>query len=372
MKELTFGVNACYVRHGRVGGGEQAAVNLLEGLGSEADSDENWIVYDREPLVTREPLHPVREHTLPGAARVNRMVYEPAALSLVRQPSVWLHLNYYTPFGLRAPSVTVVHDLQFRHFPENVRSARRLWLRRAHAQTARRAKVIVAISDFTARDLHRLHGSAIDGKVEVIPNAVSFERLRTAGLELPPGLARRRPFLLSVAAHFRHKNLETLLAAHQLIARRRELDLVLVGQMHSRLAGRIATPNIDSRNAPPGVVFTGFIPDDVLGALYRSAAAFVFPSLFEGFGLPVIEALGLRVPTVTTRCGAIPEVGGEYPLYVDDPRSAAELAEAVEAALDQPDSARPTDAEAAKLRAKYSPVTIATRYADLLRRIAGR
>ncbi|MGW7409926.1 glycosyltransferase family 4 protein [Streptomyces sp. NPDC054833] len=373
MKRLEFGVNACFVRHGRVGGAEQATVNLLQGLRSEAATDERWVVYDREPLVTRGPLAPVRERTLRDVASVNRMVYEPVALSLRRQPSVWLHLSYVTPIGLRAPSVTVVHDLQYKYFPENVPTLKRAWLIRAHAMTARRAQAIVAISQFTARDLYRLHGSTVDGKVEVIPNAVSFDRLIAAAPEeLPPHLVPRRPFLLAVAAHYRHKNLKTLIAAYELIAKRHEVDLVLVGQRLEQLSGHFRAPSIESEEARPGVRFTGFVPDAVLGALYRSASVFVFPSLFEGFGLPIVEALGLRVPTVTTRCGSIPEIGADHPLYVNDPRSPEELAEAVEAALDKPDIARPDEAAAEKLRAVYSPSAVAARYADLLRRVAGQ
>ena len=147
------------------------------------------------------------------------------------------------------------------------------------------------------------------------------------------------------------------------------MTLVLVGQSRGNLAGRGSATDLDTPGRSSSVVVTGFVDDAVLGELYRGAAAFAFPSLFEGFGLPVVEALGLRVPTVTTRCAAIPEVGGTYPLYVDDPLSAPELAQALRAVLDEPDSARPNAAEAQALRGMYTPIAIAERYGELIRKL---
>ena len=144
------------------------------------------------------------------------------------------------------------------------------------------------------------------------------------------------------------------------------MALVLVGQLRRNLAGRSSATDVDAPGSS-NVVVTGFVDDAVLGELYRRAAVFAFPSLFEGFGLPIVEALGLRVPTVTTRCTAIPEVGGAYPIYVDDPLSAPELAEALRTALDKPDSARPNITEAQALRELYAPAAIAERYAQLIR-----
>ena len=173
----TFAINACFVRHGRVGGAEQAAVNLVEGLRGQVRRDERWLVYDREPLVTRAPIRPLTQRTLPSLPRVNRMAYEPLALSMVRRPSAWLHLNYATPAGLRGPAVTVIHDAQYAHFPENFTAVKRRWQARAHARTVAHATVTIAISEFTARDLVRLHGRDVASRIVVLPDPVSFERL---------------------------------------------------------------------------------------------------------------------------------------------------------------------------------------------------
>ena len=363
---MQVAVNACFVSHGRVGGAEQLVVNLLDGLRDQVADDETWRVYSREPLVTTYPVEPLHINVMPEARRVNRMAFETLMLPREPRPDVWLHLNYFTPPMLRRPSVTVVYDVQYAHLPANFSRVKRAWLDFAHKGTARRADKIVAISEHTADDLVRLHGSKVADRIEVIPSPVSFDRL-SAPARLPPGVPTARPYILGVAAHYRHKNLATLIAAHALLAKKIDVALVLVGQSRGNLAGRGSATDLDAYGGSKDVVVTGFVDDAVLGELYRSAAAFAFPSLFEGFGLPVVEALGLRVPTVTTRCAAIPEVGGTYPLYVDDPLSAPELAQALRATLDQPDSARPSAAEAKALRETYTPSVIAERYAGLIR-----
>jgi glycosyltransferase involved in cell wall biosynthesis len=363
---MRVSVNACFVSHGRVGGAEQLVVNLLDGLRQHVLADEAWRVYSREPLVTTYPVEPLRMKVMTETPRVNRMAFEALRLPREPKPDVWLHLNYFTPPLLRAPSATVVYDVQYVHHPENFSHAKRAWLDFAHKRTARLADKIVAISEHTAEDLVRLHGSRIESRIEVIPSPVSFDRL-SAPAPLPKAVPTDRPFILGVAAHYRHKNLATLIEAHALLARKLDVALVLVGQSRGNLAGRSSATELDTSRNRANVFATGFIDDAVLGELYRRAAVFAFPSLFEGFGLPIVEALGLRVPTVTTRCAAIPEVGGAYPLYVDDPLSVPELARALQAVLEKPDMARPDALQAAALRDTYAPAEIAQRYAALIR-----
>ena len=129
---------------------------------------------------------------------------------------------------------------------------------------------------------------------------------------------------------------------------------------------------VDEVSRGPGVIYTGYVSDAVLGELYRRATMFAFPSLFEGFGLPVVEALGLGLPTVTTRCGSIPEVGDDLAVYVDDPMSVSELAGVLDSVLLEPEAARPSAEDVTRLRARYSPGTVAAQYAEVLREVATR
>ncbi len=369
MTGARIAVNACFLRHSRVGGAEQMLLNLVEGLdGLMADAVGRTAseVISREKLITSDAWGQLRPRVLPQLPSVNRMAFESLALPTVPAPDVWLHTNYFTPPRLRAPSVTVIHDAHYLHLPDSFSSVKRSWLAAAHRHTLHRAAHVVAISEFTRQDLLRRFGGRFDDKIRVIPNAVSFSRL---GPEADWSPDQDEPYLLAVAAHYPHKNLQTLIDAHALLEKGQPIRLILVGQPSSELAGSV--------NAPAGftaahdrVTFTGYVSDERLGRLYRGASAFVHPSLFEGFGLPVVESLALRVPTITTRCAAIPEVAGEHPTYVDDPLDAHELAAAISHVLDHPDSARPSPEQARALRARYAPSEVAAAYLSLLGAIA--
>lgn len=363
---MATAVSACFVRTGRVGGAEQALYNLLAGLRSVSAP---WEVvtaevlqpgFDLAPLVAR-PVH------VPGVH--NRVVVETLMLPTLRDVDHWLLPNYYTPLGLRGRVVTIIHDAQHEHFPENFSAGKRAWLRAAHRYTMRRASVVVAISQFVADDLVRVHGDRYAGKVEVIPDAVSFDRLSPGAL--PSGVPADREIVLCVSGGYRHKNLETLVRAFADVAvRRPQSQLVIVGQAPELLLGaRQGTPVsglVGELGLADRVSVLGYVSDAELGALYRRAAVLAMPSLFEGFGLPVIEALGLGVPVVSTRCGALAEVSLGLARYVDNPMSAAEMAGRLVDVLAEGDAARPSSADVERVRARYDPRRIAHAIAKLV------
>jgi glycosyltransferase involved in cell wall biosynthesis len=112
------------------------------------------------------------------------------------------------------------------------------------------------------------------------------------------------------------------------------------------------------------VTVLGYITDAELGALYRAASVLAMPSLFEGFGLPVVEALGLGVPVVSTRAGSLTDVSLGLARYIDDPTSAAEMAGAVIAVLAE--GTRPSDADVEQVRARYDPAAVASLFKTAL------
>ncbi|HEY0869330.1 MAG TPA: glycosyltransferase family 1 protein, partial [Acidothermaceae bacterium] len=303
--------------------------------------------------------HPVH---VPGVH--NRVAVETLMLPSIRGIDRWLLPNYYTPIGLRGRVVTVIHDAQHEHFPENFSTRKRAWLRAAHRYTMRRADTVVAISSFVADDLIRLHGSHYADKISVIPNAVSFDRLEPGSV--PPGVPANREVVLCVSGSYRHKNLQTLVRAFaEVAARRPESHLVIVGQAPELLLGaRQATPVsvlVGELDLADRVTSLGYVSDATLGALYRRASVVAMPSLFEGFGLPVIEALGLGVPVVSTRCGALEEVSLGLAHYVDDPLSSPELASRLVDMLVE--GYKPSAADVEQVRARYDPRRVAGLYA---------
>jgi glycosyltransferase involved in cell wall biosynthesis len=279
--------------------------------------------------------------------------------------------NYFTPpiipprFGR---VVTVIHDFQYRHFPQYTRRRKRLWLRLAHDLTFRRADVVVVLSDFVRQDVIRHYGGRALEKLVVIPNPISWEHLEDGRAQE----AGRRPYILTVASHYPHKNLETLLRAFSILRSRvPDVDLVIAGQRRSELVGQMAGgPDLEELASSLGlsdqVRFTGHVGDAELADLYRNAALFAFPSLFEGFGMPPVEALGLGVPTLTTRCASLPEVTLEGAHYVDRPQDAEEWAERIQAILEHRSDFEVPPATVAAIRERYAPERIGKLYAEAL------
>jgi glycosyltransferase involved in cell wall biosynthesis len=364
---MATAVSACFVRAGRVGGAEHALYNLLDGLRSVTASDP-WSVITAEPLVPGFDLAPLvpRAVHLPGVH--NRVAVETLMLPTVRGIDHWLLPNYYTPVGLRGRIVTVIHDAQHEHFPENFSPRKRAWLRAAHRHTMRRADVVVAISAFVGDDLVRIHGDRFARKVVVIPNAVSFDRLQPGSL--PAGVPSDREIVLCVSGAYRHKNLPTLVRAFAEVTRRRtDAYLVIVGQAPELLLGARKGTDVGVLVGELGladrVTVLGYVTDPQLGALYRAAAVLAMPSVFEGFGLPVVEALGLGVPVVSTHAGSPPGVAFGVPTLVENSYDALEFAERLLAVLADRPRYAPTDEQSARIKAHYSPHRIARSYVDL-------
>jgi glycosyltransferase involved in cell wall biosynthesis len=219
------------------------------------------------------------------------------------------------PPGGAPPAAVTVHDLQHELYPEFFSRAELAYRRVLYRQAVKQSKVVIAISEHARRTLLDTYG--LDpARVVAIPLGIDHDRLT-------PGEAPRRPFLLYPANPWPHKNHERLYRAFSLLRRDRpELGLVLTG------TGQAA-------ELPDGVESRGRVPYDELVSLYRTAAALVFPSLYEGFGLPPLEAMACGCPVAVSNATSLPEVCGDAAEYFD-PLSPGDMARAVGAVLDNP------------------------------------
>jgi len=215
------------------------------------------------------------------------------------------------------PTVVTVHDLAFLRFPNTLTPGRRRYLTAATRDAVRRAERVIAVSASTARDVVELLGAAPD-LVTVVPLAAdpAFRPLPPAALaafRAERGLAR--PFVLSVATLEPRKNLPLLLRAFARIAADVEHDLVLVGAegwMGGELRATLGRLNLGDR-----VRLAGFGDPADLPSWYGAAELFVYPSLFEGFGLPPLEAMACGTPVVVSTAASLPEVVGDAALAID-------------------------------------------------------
>ncbi len=217
--------------------------------------------------------------------------------------------------ALRVPTAITLHDVQHLDLPHLFSRAERTFRALAYHRSARSAGIVIVPSAFVReRAIHFL--GLEPSRVRVIHHGIDHERLR-------PGVAPKEQFLLYPARPWPHKNHGRLFDAFALLRRERpELRLVLTGGGHDGAA-------------PEGVEVLGNVSDDELVSLYQRASALVFPSLYEGFGLPPLEAMACGCPVACSNVAALPEVCGEAARYFspDDP---ADIARAVGEVLAAP------------------------------------
>ena len=216
---------------------------------------------------------------------------------------------FVAPLLLSVPMVVTVYDLTFMRYPERLTTARRLYLRSLTELTCKRARRILAISESTKQDLVDLLNIPAE-KVDVTPLGYDREIHKS----LPPqtveafrtekGLPER--FWLYLGTIEPRKNLVTLIEAYAKLPASERLPLILAGGK-GWLTGPIFEA-IERNNLSDSITLPGFIPTDDLALWYNSAECFIFPSVFEGFGLPVLEAMACGTPVITSNVSSLPEV----------------------------------------------------------------
>jgi glycosyltransferase involved in cell wall biosynthesis len=227
------------------------------------------------------------------------------------------------------PTVLTVHDLIFRHLPVHHKPLNRWYLNLTMPLYCRRAMHIVTISKWTARDLVSAYGVPKE-KITVVPEAAD-PRFHPQSSDTIAAVRARYGlpvhYLLFVGTIEPRKNLTRLLAAFETVHANGLTDgLVIVGRRGWLCDDFFAA--LERSSARDAVILSGYVPDEDLPAVYAGAQALVFPSLYEGFGLPVLEAMACGTPVLASRASSVPEVGGEAALYFD-PTSVEEMADNV-------------------------------------------
>jgi len=322
-------------------GNETYAANLVEAL-AEVGGDHLYTVYvtreeARARFAGRWPHVGVRR-TLPHTP----LVRIPFTLSaeLRRRPVDLLHVQYTAPPFPPCPVVSTVHDLSFEHLPETFKRRSRMQLRLTVRRTARLAAHVIAPSEYTRQDLVRTYG--LDpARVSVVPLAAA-PHFRPVAEETELERVRRRygiagEYVLAVGSIQPRKNLARLVRAYSDLRRARRgsnlPQLVLAGKrawLYGETLGAIEAGGVRD-----SVVLTGYVREDDLPALYSGALCFVYPSFFEGFGLPPLEAMSCGAPVVAGDRTSLPEVVGDAGLLVD-PFDEGALADAVGRLIDDP------------------------------------
>ena len=238
------------------------------------------------------------------------------ALGKLRRNDLFFSPGYNTPLYCRGRFVFTIHDLSHVHCPENTSPLIRLYYATVMKRACQRAASILTVSEFTRREIVEWSG-------------VSLEKVFNVGCGVDPAYCPEGdsyglpfPYLLCVSNRKRHKNEFRVVKAFANAGLGAEMHLVFTGNSTTELADCI-----ERQHVAPFVHFTGPVPEEKLPSLYRGAEALLFPSLYEGFGFPVLEAMACGIPVVTANVTAMPETAGDAALLVD-PTSVEEIAEA--------------------------------------------
>jgi len=269
------------------------------------------------------------------------------------------------------PAAIFVHDLAFRIRPQEVPWQQRMYFRAVLPRALRQAAAVIVPSESTRRDLLQLYKvSGLEHKVEVIPEGVPPA---VAAGPLPDGV--EPGFILAVGTVEPRKNYPRLLAAYrQLRGHRGALPFIINGRPgvpQLVIAGRAGWAYGDTLRriaAEPGVRYLGHVDEPTLAALYESASVLAFPSLYEGFGLPLLEAMTRGVPAVVGATGALPElaVGSAITVNAED---AGAIAGGLERLLADEGLRKKLAAEGIRRARSYTWANAAERTLDVLRRI---
>jgi glycosyltransferase involved in cell wall biosynthesis len=272
----------------------------------------------------------VQRTGLPTANPWGRILWEQFVQPVTaRQSGVdLLHmLAYVSPLVATVPSVVTVHDLSFLRAPERFRPANRTYLSLLTGLSCQRARRIIAVSQHTKKDVMKVYGVP-EEKIDVVYSGLDAAFVRPA----PEAIGRFREahglpdkFILYLGTIEPRKNLSSLIRAY---ARVRPAGVKLVCAGGRGWMSEDVFQTVEELRLSRDVIFPGFVPDDDLPYWYSAAQVFVYPSAYEGFGLPVIEALACGVPTITTNASSLPEAAGDAALLFPPDDSAA-LAEAL-------------------------------------------
>jgi glycosyltransferase involved in cell wall biosynthesis len=325
---MRIGIDAHMVGHGETGN-ESYIAQLL--LAIEKSGLTEAFAYLREPSNWPDPVPPqhVRVRRLRPAGDAGRLLFGLPWMAHTDHLDL-LHVTYHAPLWLSSPFVVTVHDLSFKHFPRFFSARDHTVFRLLIPATLSRAELVIADSECTRRDLLEFFPQT-RGKVTVIPLAASGDFHPVRDKRQIADFCRRYavepPFFLALGSMNPRKNLRRLIQAWDLAQSScPSATLVIAGPPGFRHANLLRAAQ--STRAPERIRFIGRIQSCDLPLAYNAAAGLVYPSLYEGFGLPVLEAMACGTPVLASATSSIPEVAGSAALLFD-PTSIPAIAESM-------------------------------------------
>ncbi|MBI3510720.1 MAG: glycosyltransferase family 4 protein [Bacteroidetes bacterium] len=353
-------VNTRLFIHGRLDGISRFAFETLSRI-TRGNPDVNFVfLFDRaihEDFIFSENISPVK--ILPPARRpflfdlwLNWSVH-----GVLRdlKPDLFFSPDGFLPLKGTTPCLPVIHDLNFEHYPQDLPKNFSKWYRKKFPLFAHRAARIATVSEFSKKDISEKYGIAKE-KIDVVYNGASegFVPLTNEMISsVRKKYSQGHPYFLFIGALHPRKNLERLVKAFIEFKKKNnsQTKLLIAGEEYWKYNS--LKELIDSLPGKDEIIFTGRLDEDELHRVTASALALTYVPYFEGFGIPIVEAMACNVPVLTSNVTSMPEVGGDAVLYCD-PFSVESISSAL-AVLDSDETIRDSLVKKARTqREKFS------------------
>ncbi len=336
---MRIGINALFLIPGKVGGSEVYLRNLICHLAKIDRRNEYILFTNRENYGTfqlsqpnfKEVLCPIKASFRPARALWEQFILPFQAkkyrIEVLHSP------GYTAPLLAFCRSIVTIYDMNCFHCPEDFSKLTTFFLKLLVTLAARRSDKIITGSRNSKKDIVQILEIS-ESKTSVVYGAASSHLSALIAIE---SKATRKPrqryginnrFILTVSVSHPHKNLHRLIKAYDILCKKHQVDCQLVivgakGRAQPALVSLVKKLSLGKR-----VIFTGWIPNEDLSFFYSQADLFVLPSLFEGFGIPILEAMAHGTAVVSSNSASLPEVAGRAALLVD-PHNVEKIAEAM-------------------------------------------
>lgn len=373
--KYNFAIDLTWVRHNKVGGVESSIRNLLDGF-MEINSDFNILLltskdntntFEKYSNDKRFKVYTCDIVSYNQKKRVLWQNFKMGTLLKHKKINICLEPIYSKPFlGVKGITFyTTIHDLQALHYPEYFSRLRNIWMRMSWWWTIQTSKKVIAISNFVKNDILQ-HYSIEKKNIVVIYDAISIEPDSIAPIQdLNIYNVKPKKYYYTVSSLLPHKNLSTIIKAMSLLKKRQSekfYPLIISGvggKSKDMLVQLIKAENLNN-----DVIITEYVDDPHRNLLYKNCIKFLFPSIFEGFGMPPLEAMAFGVPVLTTSYTSIYEVTCGLAEYVSNGKNIKEWAKKIEEKVKAP-----SQENVKYLLSRYNKRKIAETYLNLFKEV---